>query len=473
VLSFCVVIVQRANMEVNIDLNDMPIEDENAEVTNGDEQLKGENGSLLNNEGSSATKSVDDRLKRKAKRPSKYLMKQMKDTSGNTNVASHINSSVHLIRIAKNLRRPRNGYGRGLPKKGGAGGKGVWGKPGSELDATVQVMDEKDPNYDSDSLDNGDVTLEAIVPQLSDVDLHKHVEPIILEYYEHGVTKEVILALEDYNFGENRYQVAVLAIELAMDHKPSHREMTSLLLSDLYQRFLTERDMEKALDQLLRNLPDLVLDTPEAPTILGNFIARSVADDTLAPRFLHNYQGKVECELAKQALSRADVLLSMKHGMTRLDNVWGVGGGLRPVHSLTRSMSLLLQEYLSSDDAQEASRCLKELEVPHFHHELVYEAVLMSLESMNEETENSIVKLLKFFADTIVITPDQMKNGFLRVLDDFDDICLDVPSAGQLLERLGTKCRASGLISEEMMQKLPARGRKRFVSEGDGGRFKE
>jgi programmed cell death protein 4 len=55
----------------------------------------------------------------------------------------------------------------------------------------------------------------------------------------------VILALEDYNFGENRYQVAVLAIELAMDHKPSHREMTSLLLSDLYQRFLTEREMEK------------------------------------------------------------------------------------------------------------------------------------------------------------------------------------------------------------------------------------
>ena len=109
---------QRPNMEVNIDFNDMPIEDVNAEVTNGDEQSKGENGLLLNNEGSSATKAVDDRLKRKAKRPSKYLMKQMKDTSGNTNVASHINISTNLVRIAKNLRRPRNGYGRGLPKKG-------------------------------------------------------------------------------------------------------------------------------------------------------------------------------------------------------------------------------------------------------------------------------------------------------------------------------------------------------------------
>ena len=53
------------------------------------------------------------------------------------------------------------------------------------------------------------------------------------------------------------------------------------------------------MDKLLQNLPDLVLDTPEAPTILGNFIARSVADDTLAPRFLHRYQGKVDCELQK------------------------------------------------------------------------------------------------------------------------------------------------------------------------------
>ena len=69
----------------------------------------------------------------------------------------------------------------------------------------------------------------------------------------------MILALEDYNFGENRYQVAVLAIELAMDHKPSHREMTSLLLSDLYQRFLTEREMEKGTHILTYKMNKLFL----------------------------------------------------------------------------------------------------------------------------------------------------------------------------------------------------------------------
>lgn len=34
---------------------------------------------------------------------------------------------------------------------GGAGGKGVWGKPGSELDETGMCQDIRDPNYDSDN----------------------------------------------------------------------------------------------------------------------------------------------------------------------------------------------------------------------------------------------------------------------------------------------------------------------------------
>jgi hypothetical protein len=34
---------------------------------------------------------------------------------------------------------------------------------------------------------------------------------------------------------------------------------------------------------------------------------------------------------------------------------------------------MLLKEYLCCGDIKEAARCLVELEVPHFHHELVYE----------------------------------------------------------------------------------------------------
>ena len=63
-------------------------------------------------------------------------------------------------------------------------------------------------------------------------------------------------------------------------------------------------------------------------------------------------------------------------------------------------MNLLLKEYLSSGDKDEAVRCLLELEVPHFHHELVYEAVVMVLEKASS--------LLQHMASITVVTPDQI-----------------------------------------------------------------
>ena len=35
------------------------------------------------------------------------------------------------------------------------------------------------------------------------------------------------------------------------------------------------------------------------------------------------------------------------------------------------------------------------------------------------------------------------------------------------------RCRGAGLLTDELVRKMPSRGRKRFVSEGDGGRIKE
>ena len=42
-------------------------------------------------------------------------------------------------------------------------------------------------------------------------------------------------------------------------------------------------------------------------------------------------------------------------------------------------MKLLLREYLGSGDISEACRCLQELDVPHFHHELVYEVCVVCM----------------------------------------------------------------------------------------------
>ena len=142
-----------------------------------------------------------------------------------------------------------------------------------------------------------------------------------------------------------------------------------------------------------------------------------------------------------KALCRADTLLSMKHGLVRLDNVWGVGGGIRPVKYLVKKIVLLLKEYLCSCDVQEATRCLKDLEVPHFHHELVYEAVVMVTKSMHEKTDQAMCKLLQALFRSFVITIQQMRAGFQRVYDQMVDISIDVPQAYSVLERWVLRCR--------------------------------
>lgn len=45
----------------------------------------------------------------------------------------------------------------------------------------------------------------------------------------------------------------------------------------------------------------------------------------------------------------------------------------RTVRVSLPQVNLLLKEYVLSGDTAEAERCLRELEVPHFHHEFVYE----------------------------------------------------------------------------------------------------
>ncbi|KAF1588964.1 Programmed cell death protein 4, partial [Eudyptes moseleyi] len=160
-------------------------------------------------------------------------------------------------------RRSRMGKGRGLPKKGGAGGKGVWGAPGVVYG--YQEPDARDPNYDEAA--QGDTVYATVVPELEEGELEKNVQPMVLEYFEHGDTSEVMELLRGLNLGSRRHAVPSLAVALALEGKASHRELTSRLLSDLVGRVVAPEDIAWAFDEMLRDLPDLILDTPEAPQV--------------------------------------------------------------------------------------------------------------------------------------------------------------------------------------------------------------
>lgn len=369
-------------------------------------------------------------------------------------------------------RKSRSGR-RGLPKKGGAGGKGTWGAISEVMDDSyTKVRDQHDPNYESEEDEDGPFEIEMCKPELTEEEFSKNITPIVQEYFEHGETDDVAMSLSELNISSRKYKVPAMAVCLALEKKATQREMASVLISDLYGKHLTQHDIAKGFQQLLDDLDDLSLDTPEAPEMVGKFIARAIADDCLPPAFINNLGDAPPESNQGKALTEADVLLRMKHGMVRLDSVWGVVGGRRPVKHLVKKMNLLLKEYLSSEDVEEASRCVQELEVPHFYHELIYEAIVMMLEDSHERVMSLTKTLFQFFSKTNIVKPDQIKNGFERVFDSFADIQLDIPNAHTSLEKFTDMCARDGIIPISLTLKVPSRGRKRFVSEGDGGLVK-
>ena len=128
---------------------------------------------------------------------------------------------------------------------------------------------------------------------------------------------------------------------------------------------------------------------------------------------------------------------------------------------LVKKIVLLLKEYLCSCDIEEATRCLKDLEVPHFHHELVYEALVRVIESSHEKTEEAMCKLLQSLFCSFVTTIEQVRVGFQCVYNQMVDISIDMPL---ILKRWVLRCRQAGIIIDDIAKKMPSRRRKRFVS---------
>lgn len=182
-----------------------------------------------------------DRIKKKAKRVSS----SKHGGNGSRDALNGISNFVAPHRRWKNSRRSRNGHGRGLPKKGGAGGKGVWGILGSEI-LEEEIEDPEDPNYDSEVNDQN-IELKEIIPEMTPEEFTTKAGPIILEYFQSGDTHEVAKCFDEFLTGVIRPLVTVNIVEIAMEHKQSHREMASVLISDLYGKVITSKDISSGL----------------------------------------------------------------------------------------------------------------------------------------------------------------------------------------------------------------------------------
>lgn len=366
---------------------------------------------------------------------------------------------------------------RGQPKKNGAGGKGVWGAPGCELDD--DYLDTKDPNYDSEEEAENVVMVcvenegqENVKPGLKELqinDFEAEIKLVILEYFQNGDPIEVIDTLKCFSLSKVKAEFISYIVIIALEHNNTCKELMSRLLRDLKLEVFAEVDFESGFDLLMKNLDDLVLDNPNAPEQTGTFIARAIADKVISKSYLNRpADGKT-----LQAIESARLLVNINDHLFQLSHIWGNKGGFLAVKELTDKINELIQEYHDSGDVEEAIRCLKDLNVPHFHHEFIYEALDFALQKGNDHAITLTINLLDQLCKAVIVTYDQLKIGFTRIFDLLPDISLDVPNANTFMDTILNQSHSKGIVNEVILDLAPNRSRKRFVSEGDGGRIKD
>jgi hypothetical protein len=91
---------------------------------------------------------------------------------------------------------------------------------------------------------------------------------------------------------------------------------------------------------------------------------------------------------------------------------------------------------------------LKDLGLPHFHHELVKISVELLFENPNKVGQ--LTNMLRQLSETGVVSSTQMAQGLSRIKAQLADEALDAPAAPVAFERLLSQAAAEGWLPAEL-----------------------
>ncbi|KAK9277981.1 hypothetical protein L1049_027797 [Liquidambar formosana] len=331
-------------------------------------------------------------------------------------------------------------------KKDGAGGKGTWGKL---LDTDGEShIDRNDPNYDS-----GEEPYQLVGCTISDPldEYKKSVISLIEEYFSTGDVDVAASDLRELGSSEYHPYFIKKLVSMAMDRHDKEKEMASVLLSALYADVINSAQISQGFFLLLESADDLAVDILDAVDVLALFIARAVVDDILPPAFLTRAKKSLsESSKGLQVIQTAEKsYLSAPHHAELVERRWG-GSTHITVEEVKKKIADLLREYVENGDTTEACRCIRELGVSFFHHEVVKRALVLAMEIRTAEP--LILKLLKEAAEEGLISSSQMVKGFARLAESLDDLALDIPSAKSLYQLLVPKAISEGWLDASILK---------------------
>ena len=267
----------------------------------------------------------------------------------------------------------------------------------------------------------------------------------IMEYFDSADQSEVECQLNQCGDPGLHSIFVKMLIQMAMDRNDREREMASSLLNDLVQgSVVSEEQLSLGFKKLLSSVEDMTLDIPDAPRFLTLFIGRAIVDEAVPPSFLSHSEQLKENSLGIDIIHAARKLLAAKHSAERFTNCWHGYSPKETSEVLTKAFKTMIQEYMVSKNFNELLKCLRDVGMPHYHHEIVYQCILHMLE--DPTTQESIHELLAklFICGEINVT--QVSIAYDRLQDDGDDLELDYIGAKERIALTGKIFNMFGMI---------------------------
>ena len=251
------------------------------------------------------------------------------------------------------------------------------------------------------------------------------------EYFSTDKIAETAVELRELGSSMYHHYFMKKLISMSLDRHDREKEMAAMLLSALYVDVIQPDQVIEGFTKLVESSDDLVIDIPDALDILALFVARAIVDDILPPSFIHKVtQTLPEGSKGHNVIHKAEksYLSPPLHASERILRCWGGGSGWA-VEDAKDKIVKLLEEYEAGGDVLEACQCIRDLDMPFFHHEVVKKALVMAMEKQNE----NLLNLVQECSREGLITSNEMLKGFTRVLDSLEDLALDIHDAKQKL----------------------------------------
>lgn len=257
---------------------------------------------------------------------------------------------------------------------------------------------------------------------------------VLDEYFVSGSLEGVIKDLSEIEGKRPGQEVVKRTLVLALEKKSRDKEMASLLLSAMTRVYGSEQFFEGFI-RVLKNIDDVALDTPDVVPMMASFIARAIVDDVLPPNFFEFVPARLSRGNDRvRAVADAVDKLMETHSSTRLMNIWGAGAK-SSVEELKESVKVLVDEYFVAGDMDEALDCVRDLDAPHFGHEVVKKIVYQAVERGDKDLRRGM-QLLKALLETRILDSHQLTLGMQRSVQGLGDLSIDVPDAPERLRTI-------------------------------------